>query len=317
MVTVKDQNELALNFLLGKLAESEHESLEQKFFNDDTFFDELLIAENSLTDAFVTGHLSAEDQNRFKTRLQASDSRRESTRFARTLVGYASKTALQIPLTGANTNLFTRLARHFSGQPLLSFSSSAAAILLLVGFVIWVSNPLSKPKVEPDLAEAVTPISETPATTPAVTDAPAMAEPLKEVASSAKPSNREPEASVKEPKLSKAPVISTIILSLGATRGSGADNAVSIRKNSDQAQIVLKFDESDHRSYFAVVESVEGKQIWRGKVVRSKADKTGTSVSFRMGARSLSPGSYLIYLKGLNSSGTYEPVADYSLTISK
>ncbi len=50
-----EQNNLAAQFLLGKLTEEENIKIEEEFFGKNDHFENILIAENDLIDAYVNG----------------------------------------------------------------------------------------------------------------------------------------------------------------------------------------------------------------------------------------------------------------------
>ena len=81
-----DQNERqAAEYLLGGLEEPERIQLQQRLFEDDSYFALLLDVENDLMDAYAAGKLSGEDRQRFEACLQGTSEQREKLAFARAL----------------------------------------------------------------------------------------------------------------------------------------------------------------------------------------------------------------------------------------
>ena len=66
-----------------------------------------------------------------------------------------------------------------------------------------------------------------------------------------------------------------------------------------------------HGRFFAVVETVDGKQIWRGPVSMKAA---GTAYAV-VPVHKLSQGDYILTIKRMSPAGLYEPVGDYSFRI--
>ena len=83
-----DQEKLAEAFLLGKLAENEREDVERDFFAKPDVFENLLIAENSLTDAYVTSRMAEEDRRLFESRLLINPVQRQRAAFAEFLLDF-------------------------------------------------------------------------------------------------------------------------------------------------------------------------------------------------------------------------------------
>lgn len=77
-----NQTEIA-RYLLGSLSEEERARLEEKYFSDDTAFEEMQIAEEELIDQYVRAELSNEDRARFAAMVARSPRLAERVEFAR------------------------------------------------------------------------------------------------------------------------------------------------------------------------------------------------------------------------------------------
>jgi hypothetical protein len=85
------QNEARLTrYLLGEMPPAERERLEEEYFADDDAFEQMLIAEDELLDAYATGGLSAAERRRFEERFLRSPGARERVQFARSLADAAA-----------------------------------------------------------------------------------------------------------------------------------------------------------------------------------------------------------------------------------
>src|SRR2546428_12517365 len=71
--------------LLGSLADTEAERLDELSITDDEVAWRLTAAENDLVDAYVRGELSGEALRRFETHYLSSQKRRDKVRFGPTL----------------------------------------------------------------------------------------------------------------------------------------------------------------------------------------------------------------------------------------
>lgn len=337
-----EQDELAAKFLLGKLTEEEQTRIEEDFFKDNPSFENILIAENELIDAYVTGNLSLNDRARFEERLLLNPQQKQRVEFAKTLIGYASISSLSSKDSSSSATkptFLTLISQFFFAKPMLSVSFAAFALFFFVGAIWWTANNnLSR---SPNMGEL------------AKTQTPDKVE-IQETLSEAKNENRQLENKVNtqieavnnndsaslnltktkrnqflpknqtHPKdqnatqKKSATIISTVILSLGATtRGSENAAAVEIPAKANLVNLHLKFDEGDFRSYYAVLETVEGQQLWSGKVFKSRKGRNEKSAILTVPARFLKKGDYILTLKGLNKNGIYESVADYSFNVAR
>ena len=73
-------------YLLGELSDSERAALEEKYFTDPKVFDDMVKAENELSDNYARGLLNPESREKFEQYYLAHPKRRERAEFAQTLV---------------------------------------------------------------------------------------------------------------------------------------------------------------------------------------------------------------------------------------
>lgn len=329
-----EPNNLAEQFLLGKLTEAETVKIEEEYFGENKYFENILLAENDLIDAYAKGNLSPEDERRFENRLLLNPSQRQRVEFAETLFKYASSLPAAEELNSApvKSNWLSIFAEFFSAKPLLSYSYAVAAFIFFGG-ALWlaVNNNLSQLPGNNELASA--PAAETEIRKPSIETPFEEQKPANKVnreselvkdESSAAPrspnvneNQSSPKNRVEQPKKSAAPVFSTIILPLGLTRGGEVSKAFVIPAKANFVNLQLKFEEGNFPSYFAVIETVEGRHIWSGKITKPAKNKNEKAVTAIVPARFLQKADYIITLKGLTKDGAYESVGDYSFTVDR
>lgn len=131
----KAQEEAHLTrFLLGNISDGERERLEEGFFEDDEAFEEMLIAEDELTDAYVHGDLSTEERTQFEKLFLSSPQGQERVQFSRSLADAIAnarpvETAREIPHT-ARPTLFAALRARGAALPF----ALAAGLFITIGF---------------------------------------------------------------------------------------------------------------------------------------------------------------------------------------
>jgi hypothetical protein len=322
-----DPNELAARFLLGKLTAEEQEAVEKEYFQKTSSFEDILIAENALTDAYVSGRLTAEDRLLFENRLLINKRQHQRAAFAETFINYASRQPMEdLGPAASESKWSTIFARFFSVKPLLSYSFSAAVILLLAGVAFWWISTGSGRLSDKNLAKRNTP-AEVEIRNPRAdhgTDKPDPAN-EKDNNESSKDNTTTPKARqdqlsprrlTAEPDRSR-PIISTIILPLGSTRSADTAKAFVVPEKTNLVKLKLKFEDARFHSYFAVVETADGQQVSRGKVLKSSQNKNVSTVTLTVPAHRLKRGDYVVTLKGFTKEGIYESVADYSFTIDR
>jgi hypothetical protein len=92
MIQNQDQNRIRL-YLLGKLADSEKERIEQELLANDELFEEILIVEEELADDYVAGKLSHAERADFESNFLATPERQQNLRFAQALNRYVTAEA--------------------------------------------------------------------------------------------------------------------------------------------------------------------------------------------------------------------------------
>lgn len=313
-----EQNILAEKFLLGKLDEVESIKIEKKYFNNKAFFEEILIAENDLIDAYVTGIIPSQDQKLFEKRLLINPRQRERVNFAKTLAKYTS--SLPLPEEDLNTSTSKPSWRSFisqliSNKPMLSFSFSVAAIIVFVGG-IWLAfdTNTTQDKQTGELAVIKAPqiIENRESINERIDDEPVVSKPKITPSPRKSVQTKSKETTKEVPQKPNSPAVFAIILSSGLTRDSETSQKFIVPANTDFVKMQLKIEENNFSSYQAVLETVEGNQIWNSNKLKSKSNKT---VNISIPSKLLKKNDYILSLKGLTEDGIYERVEDYIFTI--
>ncbi len=112
------------------MTEEETIKIEKDFFGENKHFEDILIAENDLIDAYVKGELSPEDKKRFESRLLLNPKQHQRVDFAQTLIKHASSLPIENEkLSVAKLNWHSVFLQFLSAKPMLSYSFAAAALI--------------------------------------------------------------------------------------------------------------------------------------------------------------------------------------------
>ena len=82
------QEAMMVRYLLGLATDEERANVEERFFSESAYFDQLLALEDSLIDDFVTGRMPAGQRSAFK---QSLGLRKEDVGFAQVLIQSITK----------------------------------------------------------------------------------------------------------------------------------------------------------------------------------------------------------------------------------
>src|SRR5882724_10970517 len=106
-MTENVENEISMKrYLLGELAESEQQELEERLMTSNEYFEELLVAEDELVDEYLRGTLSPREQEKFNDHFLCTPERREKLKFSRSLQRYVSANAARPPTAWAWLSFF-------------------------------------------------------------------------------------------------------------------------------------------------------------------------------------------------------------------
>ena len=307
-----DHNLLTADMLLGKLPEEQRVEMEQRFFADQALFDELLMAENELTDAYVAGHLTADDRSRFEERFLINPVQRQRAIFADALIKYASREAASNSSERANTmgGIFASLSSIFSMRPLaLSFGAAAAVVLVLTAVFLLVNRP--GPVTDTDIARVQAPETAVPTAETKENQPPAANETVTVPNANHDAGSRNAPLPKVSTPIRPATMVSTIFLTIGSTRGAAGTKAYNLPAKSTDVRLRLALEDSSFTYYTAVVETVEGRQI-----VSQRATKRGDSVTLLVPASHLTKGDYIVTLKGSKKNAVPQTIGEYSFTVN-
>ncbi len=137
-----DSEELK-RYLFFETGETERGRLEERFFDDDELFYELLDLENDLTDRYARNELGENDQRRFESSLAKSPERRAKLANAETLQTFIKEETnlvATVKFEEESPNFWERTASFF-GLNAAKFQYATAALLFLllvgIGFLIY------------------------------------------------------------------------------------------------------------------------------------------------------------------------------------
>jgi anti-sigma factor RsiW len=288
-----DSEKLMIRYLLGDVPEDEQIRIEERFFTDDEYFEQLLALEDDLIDDYVNGELTDREREQFEEYFLAPPTRRQRVEFAKTFMRAASLPALaEIAMPGEarpepvpwwrNVMVFWR------AQSLLRrFALAASVVLVLGGSWLIVNTMRLRNQVEQLQAE-------------------------------------EFQRYVQFARM-PAPPRDSLAFALfpGRTRDIEGTNRFVIPQDVDSVQLRLYLPAvaarvSDPPSrYRAVVRTAEGNEVWSRDGL--KAQRTGLReeaiVILDLPTRILPEGDYIITLSRRSASGDFEDVGSYQFSV--
>lgn len=137
MIQNQDQNRIRL-YLLGKLADSEKEQIEQDLLTNDDLFEEILIVEEDLADEYVAGELNREERADFEKHFLATPERQQNLRFSQALNRYVTAEAKQ------ERNAVPAGPAYWTTKSWISRAAAVVALIAVTVAVVWFLIPRSQ-----------------------------------------------------------------------------------------------------------------------------------------------------------------------------
>jgi hypothetical protein len=303
-------------YVLGGLSDRERERLEEEYFEDDEAFEQIMIAEEDLIDAYVRGELSAEERAQFEAHVLTSPQMRERVQFARALAGAVSDArpagvaseAADVPRPGFIAALFGR------GAALrLTFAAAAVVVVVFLAWFLFV-RVRTREESQPVRAELTPTVEPTRESQPPATPEQAQVPTPPEVEPTRPTTNGGPQPSPgRSNNQIPRPSVASFVLTPGLVRGGGGAT-LQVPRNASSIALRLNVEANTHTSYRAVVETADRREVWRADSIAPPI-AGGTLALPALPARDLPPGDYILLLSGKRPDGTFEGVADYSFRV--
>ncbi len=314
MKTFSDEKVKA--YFLGKLA-AEAEIFEEEYSASAELTGQAQLIERELTDDYLRGNLSAEENRSFEANYLVTEARRGKLLVAENLWKIASEK----PQSAAAPHSFRQT--FFAGQKVFRLAFGGLILLLFFGAIaFYFSNPDVK---RSDVAEIN--VTNPPAkiedpviqnhqtadqnTTAAATDSVAENREDEKNLNSAPKNQSEPKiVSIPKTDGQNPPGLAVFTLLPGTLRDAG-EQFINVAANTKNLslQLMVPEDAAEYQIYRAVLKPVEGETIYTSPKLKS--------LSFMISAEKLENRTYIIFLEGRNAQNEFESVAEYSFRVRR
>lgn len=317
-------------YLLGELSEQEREPIEQRLMSDDDFYEQFLLAEGDLIDAYISGALSEQEQAQFGRHFLQVPELRQEVRATTALRKYAQETAPPVADTGStarsNVSFFNRWMGFFR-RPVVGVSFAAALLTASILLASWlaIQNLRLREQVEQlqaqrvvapvpqnDLAEQLA--AERLRGEQLSTELRRQQELLSEESRKLQTAQAQAHPTPARPPGQRASGVAFFAFTLtsGATRDSGGLKKISIPRGRSEVRIRLDIASDDYRRYRAVLQTDEGQEVLSTAGLQAVG---GRFVPLKVKSEVLKPGEYRIQLLGVSASGESEEISNYYFRI--
>lgn len=296
-----------IKYLLGELSEAEQQRIEDQYFRDIEFFDQLLIAEDELIDAYVNSELSGDRLNRFEYYFLQSPERREKVAFAEAWQAFIAKQSEFIPdlqISPPPQSIFKQL----------SFLLPTTAALIVSISAIWLFVDRINLNGELDRAHmAIARIEERQQSVEdeMIRQKSRNEELLRKLEAS-------PNSSTIDKRTLPSPSIATVFFTLSSrTRSSGDGKPLTITSATKQVQLQANFRSTGYTDYGAVLKNLSDDEIRRWTDLKPLIRQNIATVVLSLPADLLSTEDYILTLTGATISGAEEVIEEFAFNVVK
>ena len=304
-------------YLLGAVSPAERENIEAEYLVDEDVFEQMLIAEDELVDAYARGELSDQERGQFEKNFLTSERGRDRVHFSQALAGAVSDARPITERVEPSPSFFEALWAILT--PRVRVAGVAFAVLLVAAFSWLLLERMSmRAELQGLRAEQVR-LTEQSKELQRVADV----ERARNAELAAQLAERVPEPVTTEPPKGVVQRPSEDIIAFNISPGSvrgGGGTKLTVPRSTKFIRLTLSFQRpSSHQEYRAAIETPDGKNVWRKDSFGIRPNVTALDrVSLpAIPATALRPGDYVLFLSGKQADGNFEPVANYSFTITR
>jgi hypothetical protein len=336
---IANDDQLLTQYLLGALSEEEADRLDEMSITDDTFAARLQAVENDLVDAYVSGELSGQALEDFKSYYFGSSKRREKVALAQGLQSLTGRTqfskqplrpqqevsAASISDKSGPGKGFLRGYFFMPGLAMRWRMAAAVLLILLAGGWLIVDNlrlrnQIHQAQVERDalqrreqelqaqLREQGSSASQAEEELASLRQQLARLEQQMTQQGGAK---SQPEGPATEPNIfafALAP----------QTRSVGQMVTLAIPADADYVTLQLQLEAADFPAYRAELKAQPGNAVvWRSARLRARTTGDGRTLAVTLRPALLNSQRYTIEVQGVSAAGASEIIGSYTFRVVK
>lgn len=277
---------MLVRYLLGALTAEEENRIEEQFFADDEFFEELLVVEDALMDAYVQGELDEDERAEFKNYITSSPQKLSDLGFTRGLLEDAASMRDAVKYKEKIIARRSLVPTHFL-QRFPIYALTAFLVLCgLCAYLIFLTSDL-RGKVD-RLGGEVSALQD------------ARRQPGN--GGSTYPSN----------------IVATLELSMtNASRGAGAMPTVELSQEAQQLRIITGVgNDPRQQGYLVTVSTPEGGDVWRG-IALSSDQIDPDRLSIFIPAERFKNEVYTLKLERIDRDNQLHYIGEYSFRVKR
>jgi hypothetical protein len=317
----KPEELLIVRFILNELNETDRAQVEERFFFDDDFFEQVMATEDALFDDYVQGNLAEPMRERFAHFLEANPERLREAWFVRQLADDVTRFDPAVPPATALDQppivFWTALAAGSwsSRVKLITLTLILAGGAFVLTWNVILQNKIGQIQVDHQALEK----KEEELRQEIAAQSEQNTELSKQLESEQNKANQlEQELEDLKSSVTLRPAsdtVSVVLMPDFISRGSGEIKTTRVGPEVRRLRIQIIIDsDKRHSKFAALIKTFAGKTVWSHKVLQT----TGISsrkIILQLPATLFPPDDYRMTLKGKIDGEEFEEIGDYLFRI--
>jgi hypothetical protein len=300
--TTIDEEVLA-RYLLGQMSDEERDQLDERYFGDRDFIEQLLVVEDELIDSYVRGELSPSDRRDFENHFLRSPERQQRVALANKWLRLVSSRKGVAPIAEPSLRRKLRSIPSWVVLPL-------AASLLFAATSLWLGLQITRLNAElNDVRHALS------------------AGEQKEQELERLLADERQETSRLQEELARAragetesvepdvPRLVALVLSPGRSRSEGSETRLVLPPDTNVIRLQANFKVGSYSTYSATLETAEGVKVFEQRGLKARQTSAGRTVSLSISASRFAGQDYVLIVSGITATGQAESVGEYSFRV--
>lgn len=309
-----------MEYLLGELDEEKRNTVEERYFADDMYFEQLLAVEDDLINKYLGGELSLFQSENFEKSLLSSPERRKKVEFAKMLREYIAEQDSPDPKSFAEKIFRWRLpfSALSSNKFVVGFSFAAVVLLLIFSNLWWNQrNSVLRSRISLIESEQLTWQEQERVLREQNVIQQEQLNQLTEQLEQEKLMIAQLQEDIRDSRLPLPSVISFELFA-GLTRSAEDQNPLILFPNTRIVELQMEIPvKKVYQNYVVVLETVEGREILRQQGLQPLDTPRGKFAVLLLPASTLFSDTFILTLQGMIAPEETEVISTYTFDLLK
>jgi hypothetical protein len=322
---------LLLEYLYGELDESEEARIEEAYFTDDDFYEQLAAVENDLIDRYVQNTLTESGRREFEEKYLTTPLRHRKVEVSQNLINLIIAAPVALPRAVVRLSRWQTFLAFLRQRNMFLQLSFASALLLMMAGALWLQRERVRLRDELQQTQASLRQKEQDLQRQQAEQDKIVAQ-LKEATQREQVQNesneqllqrlQEQEQSAQKARQESmphssavSPSIATYVFSLEPLRGIHAQKPLVIRREDKSARLIINLKKNSYQRLRVSLQRVAGDEIWSQFISKGRTTSLGERIIVEVPVNIFNKKDYILVVDGVTSDGNFENLTNLSFSV--